>query len=113
MRSNSNDLPNGNLNLNLIRGMENVFLFPPCVCTRTHFGVMAMIRTLVLLVNPSFLFKFLNTMQVSLIFSFRVCGGTPFLLKLFKTSSVSIFRRILCGSSLSASSLCEARFCGK
>ena len=95
--------------MNLIYDTENSFLFIPKVCTLIHFGVIAITLTLVLFVNPSRLLRFLSTMQVCLNIKFKICGGTPFLLKLFNTSSVNMLRNMLCGSSHSASASGDAR----
>ena len=111
VRNNWYDCPNGSLNLNLIRGIRNTVGGVLNVWAVMQFFSIFIIFTLVLLVSPSLLARLRRTIQMSPSFKIKVCGGTPALLKLFRTTMVNKFRRISLGSSTSHNLSAELKIC--
>ena len=101
VRRSWNDWPKGNLNLNRILGIKNTLGSADNVWTRKQNLEFFVICTQVLFVKPSLRARLRMTIQISPILSFKLCGGTPLLLKLFNTSTVSMLRSIFFGSSTS------------
>jgi len=91
----------GSLNLNLTLGIAARLGLAPSVCTCTQNFEIDSIRTLVLFVIASFLFKFLCIMHTSPTQSFRTCGGILILFKVYKTCGHESSFKIPSGSSTS------------